>query len=111
MAGVLPPGGLHPGGSASGGMLSPEGGLHPRGGGLPPWGVGQTRPSSETEKRAVRILLECFLVFKDFVFTTFVSAAVSYKSLPKLCRLFKDSIAYHLLQRVREGKSLTLFSN
>ena len=111
MAGDLPPGGLHPGGSASGGMLSPEGGLHPRGGGLPPWGVGQTGPSSETEKRAVRILLECFLVFKGFVFTTFVSAAVSYKSLPKLCRLFKDSIAYHLLQRVREGKSLTLFSN
>ena len=37
----------------------------------------------------------------------FVSAAVSYESLPKLSRVFKDSIAYRLLQRVREGKSST----
>ena len=49
---------MHPGESASGEALHPEGGLHP--------GVGQTllRALQDTvNKRAVRILLECILVY------------------------------------------------
>ena len=50
-------------------------------------------------------MLISILVSKISFELRFVSATVSYESLPKLSRLFKDNIAYRLLQKVREGKS------
>ena len=72
--GVLPPGGvLSPGGASSWGVLPPRGVCFPRGGVFPPggasfgggassWGAGGD-PPRWLLLRAVRILLECILVF------------------------------------------------
>ena len=56
-------GGLHPGGGGlhPGGLHLGEVGLHPGGGGLHLGGLGRPYPP-ELGKRAVRILLQCFLV-------------------------------------------------